>query len=112
MGTALMFAVNTGSRQAVEYMIEHGAQWQQQNEDGQTVLSLALQRDDARIVETLAKFGAELSEEEMMDLDDRWFMAVEENNFKAIDCMLMAKFNTNRPSHVGEGTACCMAAKA
>merc|ERR1719427_1852429 len=69
--TVLMLAINTGSAVAVAYMLKNGASWQPVDDLGRTALSIALLRDDSKMVQTLANYGAELNQDEIEDLQER-----------------------------------------
>jgi len=109
--TALMLAINTASAVAVEYMLKNGASWRPVDDLGRAALSIALLRDNAKMVQTLAHYGAELNQDEIEDLQDRWFNAIEENNFATVGCMLQAKYNANSRSSNDMCTGVISAAK-
>ena len=57
--TALMLATGQGSQDAVEYLVNEGAEVNSSNNDGYTALDVATQIGDLNIVKTLLKHGAD-----------------------------------------------------
>lgn len=59
-GTALILAWYSGNKEAVQFLLDRGANPDFPNEEGYTILSAAAQSDDEELVESLIKKGVHL----------------------------------------------------
>ncbi|MBQ7885130.1 MAG: ankyrin repeat domain-containing protein [Clostridia bacterium] len=99
--TPLMFAVKSGSREAVEYVLNNGANVNYLNNLGITPLHLATRKNSQTLVRVLLEFGA------FVDIEDAYmqtpiFDAVQENNAEMIKYLFANGASINHQNKDGK----------
>lgn len=99
--TPLMFAVKSGSREAVEYVLNHGAEVNYLNNLGITPMHLATRKNSETLVRVLLEAGA------YVDIEDAYFQtplfdAVQENNAQMIKYLYVNEADVNHKNKDGK----------